>query len=176
MTCRMSYGTSLSTQSTAVRPTHWTKWQVVVLLNELLRSERAGARALASMISDAHDTSVQSLLMGLEMTQASFTVALWQEIEALGGCPSSETGPLYARCQRLSDLRGKVELVECENDRLARKIAKALSKIADRRLHSKLRIMQESHQHEIERLTMLLRQQATRRSSVDGDHCEAKQS
>lgn len=114
-------------------------------LNELLESERAGARGLIQMKSECEDAELADVLERVSHDEARFCAMLGRHVARLGGTPSRETGAFYdkllARETRIDQLR----LLDRGQSAVVRTLDAMLAEPLDPALRRDLEDMRATH-------------------------------
>jgi len=129
--------------------------QILVLLDELLRAERAGARGVAAMAKRAVGTAA-ALLPGVVRDEAAFVAMLGRHTRALGGEPSPATGDFLHKLLALEDFTAQIALLNRGQAWVARRLREAIPRIAEPALARDLRAMLEVHERNIAACERLL--------------------
>jgi hypothetical protein len=128
-----------------------------ILLNTLLESERAGAKAVAAFLCDpAIDASARESLIriqGDESRNCATLIALLRRIDAT---PSRATGNFLQMALAIEGLEERLEFLNRGQAWVARRIGKALPRIEDPVIREDLRAMQESHVANIAACNLLI--------------------
>ena len=125
--------------------------ELLSLLNVLLESERAGAKALLAWQHDPPPGVPESLVAEIARDEARYAGGLSREIRRLGGEPSAATGAFYERIMALQDWRQRFDLLDRGQKWVARKVAEALPRIDNPALAGFLREMHDTHLVNIDR-------------------------
>lgn len=135
--------------------------EVVVLLNELLEGERAGAQGLNDMHGTCDDEpKLAELLFLVAKDEGRYCVMLGKHIRALGETPSSATGVFYKKLQTRESLVAKLEFLNRGQSAVVRSLKVAIPKIVDTALRRDLEEMRDTHITNIEHCAQYLRTQA----------------
>jgi hypothetical protein len=133
---------------------YWTREEELAFLNDLLKLERKGTKALAD-VGRAAKLPVADLVLEAELLQASFSVFLRKEIEARGGKASSPAKQSVADFDDRPDLAEAVALAISNQQELVDAIRDALLKLFDPQLRVTLLDMQKLHRLNIDHLKSL---------------------
>lgn len=131
--------------------------EVLWLLNLLLESERAGARAIGEMCADVADQKTRILLHGVSKDEARYCLMLARHVERLGGEPSRATGPFYAKLLGRRTLSERIALLNAGQGWVVRKLEATLPRIAEDRLRADLTEMLDGHRRNVDLCTDLAR-------------------
>lgn len=131
--------------------------EVLALLNQLLESERAGARGVRQMSEQSASARTSTALREIARDEARFCAMLFQHITRLGGTPSRHTGAFYKRLSAAGAPDDQLDLLNRGQGWVARRLRDAIPKIADDLLRVDLQGMLETHESNIERCTQLSR-------------------
>ena len=74
---------------------------LLVLLNELLEAERAGARVASETAAEIGDPELHRLVAGIRQDEAHWCAVLVDAIRSLDATPTHATGAFYERRWRL---------------------------------------------------------------------------
>lgn len=132
-------------------PLPMTDVEICELLNELLESERAGARGLTDMAKQDEARSVAPLLQDVARDEGFFCRMLKGHIERLGGTPSPATGVFYDKLMAREGLDPKLALLDRGQSAVVRMIREALPAIHDETLVDDLNHMIDVHVRNIAR-------------------------
>ena len=124
--------------------------EVLALLNLLLEGERAGAKGVAAMAKQAAGHEHGAILHRIARDEARFCAMLSEQIERLGGTPSTETGAFYDKLAAAESRERRLELLDRGQGWVVRKLRDALPGIADATLRAELRTMLVVHQENID--------------------------
>ena len=129
---------------------------LLVLLNELLEAERAGAKVARTMTADAEVGSVGDALKALAMDEARFCAMLAGHIKRLEAEPSQRTGAFREKVLALEGLDNRLRLLNRGQEWVVRKLRDALPRISDEALHGDLANMLCVHENNISKCDALL--------------------
>lgn len=119
--------------------------ELLSLLNELLESERAGARGLNELSKRSNPPEMASLLLSLARDEGRFCVMLRRHIECLGGTPSDATGVFYEKLMARDGLAAQMSLLDRGQSAVVRMLAEMLPRLRDDALHADLQDMHDVH-------------------------------
>jgi nitronate monooxygenase len=136
--------------------------ELLVLLNQLLEGERAGARGVGAMSRQAADPETRAILREIAGDEAHFCAMLLRHVARLGGTPSAKTGAFYTKLAALEGTGERLDLLNRGQGWVVRKLSEALPRIADAALRADLRDMLEAHLRNIERCAELGSERADR--------------
>lgn len=128
--------------------------EVLVLLNQLLESERAGARGIGEL-SGRVEASSRAALREVAKDEARFCAMLARHIDRLGGTPSALTGAFYDKLAALGAAGDWQTLLDRGQGWVVRKLERMLPQIGDEALHADLTEMRDAHLRNIERCKAL---------------------
>lgn len=131
--------------------------EIVVLLNELLAAERAGARGVATMAKRAEIEDGQSLLQTVAHDEASFCAMLSQHLKRLRAQPTDLTGSFYDKLLGMEDYVQQLAFLNRGQCWVVRKLREALPRVRDARLAGDLRHMLDVHVRNIEACEQVIR-------------------
>ena len=131
--------------------------EMASLLNMLLESERAGAKALSALL-DAPDmpVSARPLLQRVQRDEARNCAILVDLLEGLGHPRSSATGTFLQKLLATEGFARRMELLNRGQAWVERRITEALPRIADIRVRKALVEMRTSHANNISACEALL--------------------
>src|SRR5580704_5608437 len=119
--------------------------QLEGLLNTLGEAERAGGRVLHELTELAKAPELRELLKKVGHDEGYYAGELAAQVRRLGGAPSNKTGDFVEKVRAVSDLRGKLELLNRGQRWVIRKIEENLPTLADADLHAFLELMAKGH-------------------------------
>lgn len=119
--------------------------ELLSLLNELLESERAGARGLIELSKRPHPPELVSLLQSLAQDEGRFCVMLRRHIRRLGGTPSDATGVFFDKLITREGLAAQFSLLDRGQSAVVRMLAEMLPRLRDDELHADLLEMHDVH-------------------------------
>ncbi len=133
-----------------------TREEILILLNELIESERAGAVGIIEMARNAADEAHGSLLHQVGEDEARFCAMLSRHAERLGGDPSRATGVFAEKLARRETLEDKLNLLDKGQSVVVRMLREAIPRIEDTELCGDLGVMRDVHVKNIKRCNELL--------------------
>lgn len=119
--------------------------ELLSLLNELLESERAGARGLTALSKRPLPAEMVSLLLSLAQDEGRFCVMLRENIKRLGGTPSDVTGGFYEKLVTREGLAAQMSLLDRGQSAVVRMLAEMLPRLRDEDLYADLKDMHDVH-------------------------------
>jgi nitronate monooxygenase len=119
--------------------------QLEGFLNSLAEAERAGGRVLHELTELAKAPELRELLKKVGHDEGYYAGELAAQVRRLGGAPSNKTGDFVEKVRAVSDLRGKLELLNRGQRWVIRKIEENLPTLADADLHAFLELMAKGH-------------------------------
>ncbi len=119
--------------------------QLEGFLNTLGEAERAGGRVLHELTEMAKSPELRELLKKVGHDEGYYAGELSAHVRRLGGAPSNKTGDFVEKVRAVSDLRGKLELLNRGQRWVIRKIEENLPTLADADLHAFLELMAKGH-------------------------------
>ena len=120
------------------------------LLNELLESERAGARGLTDLSKATKQPAFAELFRELAKDEGRFCVMLRQQIIRLGGVPSDRTGAFYDKLIAREGLVAQLRLLDRGQAAVVSTLTTALPRVVDAELHADLQVMLDVHVRNID--------------------------
>lgn len=126
-------------------------YELLSFLNQLLESERAGARGVGAMSKQAASAERRAILREIAGDEARFCGMLIRHVARLGGAPSTQTGAFYPRLAALERTDEQLDLLDRGQGWVVRKLTEALPRISDTALRADLREMLEAHLRNLER-------------------------
>lgn len=118
-------------------------------LNALLEAERAGAQVGAGLVVAAPDPEFKALSRTIQADEARWCRMLLNALQTLGVEASSKVGDFYEKATAIEDVAARLAFVNRGQAWVVRKLAEALPKVRDDRLHASLKEMLEAHEHNI---------------------------
>jgi len=131
------------------------KDELLDLLNTMLEGERAGARALGRIGQNVPRSEVRDILRHVARDEARFCAMLTNQIERIGGTPSTETGAFYEKLMAVDIPQEQINLLNRGQGWVVKKLEEALPRIKDVELHRDLQDMLEVHQRNIKKCDRL---------------------
>ncbi|MCR9259857.1 MAG: DUF6306 domain-containing protein [Pseudomonadaceae bacterium] len=125
--------------------------ELLSLLNELLKSERAGARGLNELSKRPHPPELVALLQALAQDEGRFCVMLRGHIKRLGGIPSDATGTFFEKLITREGLGAQISLLDRGQSAVVRMLAEMLPRLQDDDLYTDLQEMHDVHVVNIEK-------------------------
>jgi len=123
--------------------------ELLEALNELLESERAGAKvALAGIKAAAEGYAV--LMRQIRDDEGQWCAMLDRQIRRLGGTPSAATGAFYGKAMGIADPLERLAFLNRGQGWVVRELDELLPKVRDDALHADLRAMATGHRMNIE--------------------------
>jgi len=119
--------------------------QLESLLNVLSEAERAGGRVLHELVPLARSAELRELLNKVGHDEGYYAGKLIVHVRRLGGQPSNKTGDFAEKVRAVSDLKGKLELLNRGQRWVIRKIEEQLPNISEHELHGFLAVMAKGH-------------------------------
>jgi hypothetical protein len=132
-------------------PEPMTHTEVMAFLNELLESERAGARGVTDMAKQDFAAGMAPLLREVAKDEGFFCRMLLGHIQRLGGVPSQSIGIFYDKLMAREGLDAKLTLLDRGQSAVVRMIRDALPRIVDAALVADLTHMVDVHIRNIAR-------------------------
>jgi nitronate monooxygenase len=143
--------------------------ELAALLNTLLESERAGAKALAAFLDDPRlAPEAHAVLQRVQHDEARNCGVLIDLLATVGYARSHATGPFLQRALAIAEIRPRLELLNRGQAWVERAIEAALPRIADARVRDALDAMRASHGANIAACAALLAEAAGRDPSSNG--------
>ena len=139
---------TLSSSPCYADDTRWEPYgqaELTTLLNELLESERAGARGLIELSKRPNPPEMVSLLQSLAQDEGRFCVMLRAHIGRLGATPSDATGAFYEKLLARDGLAAQISLLDRGQNAVVRMLADMLPRLRDEALHADLQDMHDVH-------------------------------
>ncbi|HEX6979012.1 MAG TPA: DUF6306 domain-containing protein [Alphaproteobacteria bacterium] len=130
--------------------------EIIAFLNVLLEGERAGAKAVALLQSDAASDDFRQAVHPVGVDEGRFCAMLSRHITRLGGRPSPATGSFYEKFRAVAGLRARLAFLNRGQDWVVRKLNETLPRIQDDALYADLREMRDVHVRNVERCTALM--------------------
>lgn len=123
--------------------------ELLLVLNELLEAERAGAKvALASTKAVADDYA--ALMRQVRDDEAHWCEMLDRQIRRLGGTPSAATGAFREKALAIADPLERLAFLNRGQGWVVRKLVELLPRVRDDALHADLNAMVAGHRTNID--------------------------
>jgi len=119
--------------------------ELLSLLNELLESERAGARGLNELSKRPYPPEMVSLLQSLAQDEGRFCVMLRGHIKRLGGTPSDATGVFFEKLVTREGLTAQMDLLDRGQSAVVRMLSDMLPRLRDDVLLADMQDMHDVH-------------------------------
>lgn len=145
-----AFAPASSHESGGVYAGYLDRGEILTVLNKLLESERAGARA-AVACSAASEEPVRSALREIAQVGTWFCAMLSRHIEGLGGRPSTATASFLGKFLAIGGTRERLVFLNRRQAWIVRKLRDALPRVHDDLLREELRDMLELHEANIGR-------------------------
>lgn len=129
-----------------------TESELLVVLNELLEAERAGARVTARTAAEAADAAMAALMKQVYGDEARWCGMLLGWIRRLGGTPSERVGAFYEKAMAIAGIAERAAFINRGQGWVVRKLREILAKVRDDRLHADLADMLKAHEENIARV------------------------
>lgn len=127
------------------------------LLNTLLESERAGAKALAAFLhTPGLPAPARTTLASVQCDEAINCAVLMELLSTLGLEKSRATGPFLEKALAVSGFDARLEFLNRGQAWVERRIDEALPSIEDARVREALEAMRDSHAENIQACAALL--------------------
>lgn len=130
-----------------------TRDELMVLLNQLLEGERAGARGAREMSQRTPSLTKSRVLRRVAEDEAGFCAMLAGHIRRLGGVPSMRTSAFYNKLAATEPGKAQMDMLNRGQGRAVREVHKVLCKIDDQSLRQDLTQMLHVHQRNIAKCT-----------------------
>jgi hypothetical protein len=130
--------------------------ELEAFLNTLGEAERAGGRVLHEVTPLAQSFELREMLKKVGHDEGYYAGELAAHVRRLGGTPSNKTGDFVEKVRTVSELRGKLELLNRGQRWVIRKINEQLPLINDEALHAFLKVMADGHEVNIGALDKML--------------------
>lgn len=149
--------TSPSTATSAVRG-EANSDEILMLLNELLEAERAGARVALDSAKVTSLAGYAELMRHVRADEAHWCRMLHGQIQRLGGAPSGKTGAFYDKAVAITNPVERLSFLNRGQQWVVRKLEVLLPRIRDELLQADLREMAMRHQTNIAEAELMLAQ------------------
>src|SRR5579862_5669622 len=103
--------------------------QLEGFLNLLGEAERAGGRVLHELTDQAESLELREMLRKVGHDEGYYAGELAAHVRRLGGTPSTKTGDFVEKVRAVSNLKGKLELLNRGQRRVVRKIGEQVGTI-----------------------------------------------
>ncbi|MCA8257592.1 DUF6306 domain-containing protein [Burkholderia sp. AU31624] len=130
---------------------------LLVLLNELLEAERAGARVASETVAEIDDPELHRFVAGIRQDEAHWCAVLVDAIRSLDATPTHATGAFYEKAMAIEDLPERLAFLNCGQRRVVRKLQALLPTLAQPDMHHALTQMLVAHERNIGSIDALLR-------------------
>lgn len=122
---------------------------ILALLGELLKAERAGARGVTELCVPLAARGDALTLRLLARDEGRYVTMLRRQILRLGGTPSEEVGAFYEKLAALETLKERLDLLIRGQAWVVRQLRRALPGITDDELRGELEDMLRVHETNI---------------------------
>lgn len=129
--------------------------EVLLVLNELLEAERAGARVAMETARDIPPSALASLVLAIHRDEVHWCSMLMRAIKALEGIPSSTTGAFWGKAMAIPDLAQRLRFLNRGQAWVVRRLQALIPRVADAQIQADLATMLEAHNRNIERVEAL---------------------
>jgi hypothetical protein len=129
---------------------------LLALLNTLLESERAGAKALTAFQKEPPAGVETGLLAEVGRDEARYCAGLTKQIRRLGGSPSAATGAFFDKIIALEEWPARFRLLDRGQRWVAKRIDEVLPQLDDAELTGFLIEMRDRHNENIDRCAKAL--------------------
>lgn len=130
--------------------------ELLAVLNELLETERAGARVTLAAAKDIGDGALKTLVIAIHRDEARWCGVLTRAILRLQGAPSPKTGAFYGKAMAIPDLATRLAFLNRGQGWVVRKLAALLPTVRNEAIHADLAAMLACHQRNIGRVEAVL--------------------
>ena len=131
--------------------------ELAALLNVLLESERAGAKALGAYVDDRSlDERTRAELLRVQRDESRNCAVLLDLLERIDGEPSRATGSFLQKALSVDGLPARLDLLNRGQMWVAKRIDEALPRIDDAIVRVALEDMHTSHLANVEACNQLL--------------------
>ena len=124
--------------------------ELLAYLNDMLESERAGARGLSQLSKTVGLPAFANLFLDLAKDEGRFCVMLRKHIGRLGGVPSDATGKFYDKLLAREGLVAQLSLLDRGQAAVVISLTAALPRLRDAELHADLDEMLDAHVRNID--------------------------
>jgi len=129
---------------------------LVERLNELVESERAGARSLIRMTAERADDEMNEVLTQVARDEARFCAMLRRHVLRLGGTPSGSTGAFLDKFVARESDTDRLQLLDRGQSVVVRVLEELLEQPLDQALRTDLEEMRLVHLENIDRCAAFL--------------------
>ncbi len=133
-------------------PTLASRDEVLVVLNELLEAERAGARVAMETARDMPPCALTTLVQDVHEDEVRWCSMLMRTIKALEGTASSATGAFWGKAMAISDLEQRVNFLNRGQAWVVRRLEALIPRVEDAQVRADLATMLVAHRSNIERV------------------------
>ena len=135
--------------------------ELATLLNTLLEAERAGAKVIAAFLGmPSMDASAQAVLLPVQRDESRNCAVLMDLLRHIDAPASRATGEFLQKALAIHGQRERLAFLNRGQAWVARRIERALPRIADTRVRERLREMHHSHVENIDACERLLEHDA----------------
>ena len=141
--------------------------ELVLALNVLLESERAGAKVLARFRREAPDAPATRLLEEVGRDEARYVALLSGLVRKLGATPSENTGGFHEKALAIEGFEERLAFLNRGQGWVAKRLREILPRVESNETHAALKEMLATHEANIGRCEALLNKPG-RSASISG--------
>lgn len=119
--------------------------EIVAVLEELLRAERAGARVAGETAGEVGQGDTAALLSAVRHDEARWCAMLTSALRRLNSVPSQTVGEFYDKAMAIADTDTRLAFLNRGQAWVVRKLEDLLPRIRDERLRDELANMRKAH-------------------------------
>jgi hypothetical protein len=141
----------------ADEPANVQRDALLVLLNELLEAERAGARVASETASEIDDPELHRLVASIRQDEAHWCAVLVDAIRSLDATPTHATGAFHEKAMAIEDLAERLAFLNRGQRWVVRKLQALLPTLVQPDMHHALTQMLVAHEKNIGAVDVQLR-------------------
>ena len=126
--------------------------EVLVVLNELLEAERAGARVAMETAREISDPDLCALVTDIHQDEVHWCGMLMRTIRTLDGTPSSATGAFWGKAMAIPDVGERLKFLNRGQAWVVRKLQALIPLVEDAGARADLDSMLQAHHKNIHRV------------------------
>ena len=130
--------------------------ELVSLLNELVRAERAGARICTLSIVHAPSLAATELLRKMQSDEARSCRALIECLTIMRMDPNDGVSDFFEKCMAIDDFYERMQLLNKGQYWVIKKVEYALPRVIDSRIQQRLRQILDDHKANVVNLETYL--------------------
>ncbi|MBX3488698.1 DUF6306 domain-containing protein [Parvibaculum sp.] len=135
--------------------------EILLVLNELLEAERAGARVALASARELTNEDEIALLRAVRDDEVRWCAMLFRYIRKADGLPSLKCGAFFAKAMAIGDLHERLHFLNRGQSWVARKLRELMPRVRSDELYGDLKNMLESHESNIDLTDSFLKNRPT---------------